>query len=283
MEKNANLIAIRLFYIFLFIGISSCAVKPAQRSLNPENSKEYEVSLLLADSIIGWGLDHEALFTIKGHLKPMSSLANLYLPLAGDSTKKDGDAEVIDPNHPDLRRLMEYQRTLTLLENDSLGFFIGPFTMAQGQTRVMQVLVYKKSTIRAMVKRYQAFFGQYGITPETDPKIIIQVVEQAESADRLRGYGYLFGYPLHAVDFFVEAAKHHEETGHFVERDFIQIPVHTREEGYFVYAVPKGYTAVEEDNYLKTTAASILEDYRNRRSQYVVNGRLMAVRLLREW
>jgi hypothetical protein len=215
-----------------------------------------------------------------GKLKPISTLAQLYLPLAADSLHRDGDAMAIDPKHPDLSRLIAYQKALHLLENDSLGFFIGPFALAQGQTRVMQVLVYKKSSIREMVARHQGFFGQYGITPETDPTILIQVVEQASKGNRYRGYGYLFGYPEHAVDFFVEASRQQEESGIFVERDFFQIPVLAGDQGYFVYAVPKGFVPGEEDEQLREKAAAILQEYRRNRNKYLVNGRLRARKLL---
>lgn len=266
----------RLSFLFLLLISASCVFRPVQQAYY---SAETEI---LADSILGWGLDHEALYTVMGDLKPMSSLAHLYLPLAADSLHQDGDAKVVDPQHPDLARLRAYQKALAILENDSLGFFIGPFAMAQGQTRVMQVLVYKKSTIKAMVERYQSFFGQFGITPETDPDVLIQVIEQAGKGNRYRGYGYLFGYPEHAVNFFVEASRQQDETGNFVERDFYQIPVFAGDQGYFVYATPKGYVPGQEDIELKEKAAILLEEYRQIRKKYLIEGRLMARKLLME-
>ena len=272
----------RLLHLIFPLFLASCMVKPTLVPPYTSPLVDYEESGVLADSILGWGLDHEALYTIMGDLKPMSSLAHLYLPLAADSTHQDGDARVTDPQHPDLLRLIAYQQALSLLENDSLGYFIGPFAQAQGQTRVMQVLVFKKSSIKAMVQRYQGFFAQYGITPETDPKIIIQVIEQAGTGNRFRGYGYLFGYPEHAVDFFVGASRQQNESGTFVERDFFQIPVFAGDQGYFVYAVPKGYVPVEEDKQLKKEAAIILEKYRLIRNKYFRDGRLLARKLLME-
>jgi hypothetical protein len=49
-------------------------------------------------------------------------------------------------------------------------------------------------------------------------------IEYSQSGPRWRGYGYLFGFPLYAVDFFVNAGESEKQTGKFVERDFLSIP-----------------------------------------------------------
>src|SRR5690606_37228258 len=87
----------------------------------------------------------------------------------------------------------------------------------------------------------QNFFGHYGFVPGADPAVVLNTIEYEDTYKRWRGYGYLFGYPPYAVDFFVEAGHRADTSGSFVERDFFALPVHIREDGHFVYAIPKGY------------------------------------------
>ena len=91
------------------------------------------------------------------------------------------------------------------------------------------------------LQTYAAFWQNWGFVPGSDAETIVTVVEYESRFNRFRGYGYLYGYPAHAVDFFVEAARIQQDTGDFVTRDFVQIPAFVRETGMFVYAVPKGH------------------------------------------
>ena len=81
-------------------------------------------------------------------------------------------------------------------------------------------------------------FGQWGFTANANSATVLSVVEYENKNDRYRAYGYLFGYPEHAVDFFVEASITEEETGEFVKRNFFTIPVEAGNSGDFTYAVP---------------------------------------------
>ena len=110
------------------------------------------------------------------------------------------------------------------------------------------------------------------------------VVEYESKWDRNRAYGYLFGYPAHAVDFFVEAQKIQDSSPDkkFVTRDFFPIPVFVKEKGYFTYATPKGYKPVEVDNNLLKAATQTLEKYKSVRGKYVVGKGLQGLGLWEE-
>lgn len=272
------------FSKYLFIGIAAlCLISQSLHSQPISLKTTDHESKLLADSILQVALDREGLYTILGDLKPISTVFHLYLPLAKDSLHKDGDNEILSPGDPALQKIKRYQQALQHLENDSIGFFFGPFKMAQGKTRAMQLIVYKKRLVADLVREHQSFFGQWGFTPSTQPEMIIHTIEFESKHDRFRGYGYLFGYPKHAVDFFVQASLEQEVSGEFVKRNFYQIPVFVGEEGHFVYAVPEGYEAGEIDLNIRERALIILERYKLLRGQFLHGELLSSLSLLSVW
>lgn len=91
---------------------------------------------------------------------------------------------------------------------------------------------------------------------------VLALYEFEEKFDRFKAYGYLFGYPDHAVDFFVQAARIQDQGGDFVAREFYQVPVSNGKEGRFVYAVPKGYGSEEVDERLKGKAEVLLNRFK---------------------
>jgi len=108
-------------------------------------------------------------------------------------------------------------------------------------------------------------------------------VDKDPTTRRFRAYGHLFGFPEHAIDFFVQAAEDEEKTGKFVERDFFQIPTFDRLTGGYVYAVPKGYKPAAVDLDLRAKAADILASYQKRRGQFIGKGKAGPAALLRSW
>ena len=109
-------------------------------------------------------------------------------------------------------------------------------------------------------------------------------MEFEERNDRYRAYGYLFGYPEHAVNFFVEASISEKETGEFVTRDFFSIPVAVGKTGYFTYATPKGYTPIEVDSAIYRAAVSTLDQYISLKPKYSdIDGEVDAVRLISDF
>jgi len=117
-----------------------------------------------------------------------------------------------------------------------------------------------------------------------DPALVVNTIEYEDKYERLRGYGYLFGYPGYAVDFFVDAFHRSDTSGKHVERDFFQIPVYTRDDGHFVYAIPKGHVpSAERDSVLYRRAVQVLESYRKIRPKYLNrDSTVRAAQLLRD-
>jgi hypothetical protein len=232
-----------------------------------------------AEELLLKALDSEALFTIVGGMKPMSS---------GFASYK------INVKMPETKSLDEARQILTLFRcGDALFAEVLPFhrtqktkdkeTNAETEIRYFEAVIFHRPTVETMVRTYADFFAPYGITPASDPFGIALIVEHDPTTARNRGLGYLYGYPKHAVDFFVASADEQGETKTIVPRDFINIPTFVSDSGRFVYAVPKGYKEAEVDNRVREKAARILAQYKKRRAAYIGEGKPGAAALLRDW
>ncbi len=238
-----EIIASVLIALSVSIAVSCRSISQSETSVPADLYRNYlkltPADRQFADSLLAIALDNEGLFTICSDLKPISTVKNVYFQIARDSTMKEGIRNVVDPNHPDLKRIERVISVLERLETDKIGFFVEPFKMVWKGKRAVEILVYRKDLIAEMIKRNQTFFGQWGFVPVTDAELIINTIEFESKYDRYRGYGYLFGYPEHAVDFFVSASQQSDSTGKHVERDFLNMPSYGGE-GRYVYAVSKG-------------------------------------------
>ncbi len=242
----------------------------------------------LADSLLALALDHEALYTLWGDLKPISDVATFTFRIARPLAVSSGTASVVDATSPAamqaIQQLRRLQRVVNAMNFGDVQFFIHPFKRADSVKRFVQVAVLRKSSVEACLRRYQAFFGQFGFVPESDAVSVVMATEYEDKYERYRGYGYLYGYPEHAVTFFVEAARSQDSTGQFVKRDFFQIPTWSGKQGHFVYAVPKGYAATDTDSAIYYAASKILTDYRALRPTFMnADSSLRAVELLKAW
>ncbi|WP_418893770.1 hypothetical protein [Limibacterium fermenti] len=238
------------------------------------------------DSILQYGLDHEALYTMLGSVKPMSSLVSFSFPVANTDTVSSVKADVVDRKQQgaSLDRLFVIQQALNKIDLPDLRFVMLPYRASYEGDRIMQINVVRVSALDSLLKVRESFFGQFGLVPGADPAVVVNTLEFNDRYERLRGYGYLFGYPDYAVDFFVKAFQEDDVTGNFVERNFFQIPTQTREDGYFVYAYPKGHTpTVEPDSAIYYKAQRILNRYRDIRDNYLnADSTLQAYNLLRD-
>ena len=193
--------------------------------------------------------DHEALYTLAGGLKPMSS------------GFWRGSFDLQDP---DLAELVEVRRALGHLRNDVWYADVQVFTKAQDGSRSAHAYVVHREALSRMIERHAMFWSPWGITPDTHPSEIVAVVDRMDRGDRWRGYGYLFGYPDDAVDFFVEAglaAEDGREVGPGKDREFVQIPTFAADSGRFTYAVPTNHVATPTDRWLAENAERILAAY----------------------
>lgn len=224
------------------------------------------------DSILQVGLDHEALFTLLGNLKPMSSLVSFSFPIANmdSTTKTNGNILNRIEHGAYLDSLYLIQKAINNLNTPDLRFVMSSFRAPYDNIRTIQINVVRVSALDSLLKAKESFFGQFGLVPGTDPGIVVNTIEYNDRYERLRGYGYLFGYPDYAIDFFVNAFLESDTTKKHVERNFFQIPTYAGKEGNFVYAYPKDQTptaAVDSVIYYK--AQRILEKYKTMRKDYL--------------
>ncbi|MFY0593150.1 hypothetical protein [Roseivirga sp.] len=276
--------------IFTALLFASCAstnelgykTKTKPWNLSVLSSKEVK----MAYDLINYGLEHEALYTLLDTLKPISSLGfSMSYPIAKAGEMKDGDREIADLGADSvlmaLAELDSWNRILKELSTDELEFMLIPFKKTWQGKRNLQILVCRRDLLAKLMTDKAEFFGQWGFTANSDPSTILTALEFEDRNDRYRAYGYLFGYPDHAVNFFVKASIQSEESGQFVERDFFHIPVSAGTKGYFTYAIPKGYIPTRSDSSIYERAQFTLQKYLKSKSQAILpNGETDAFQLV---
>lgn len=242
--------------------------------------------LHLVDSILQYGLENEALFTLLGRIKPMSSLVTFTFRVANTDSAKRITGDVL--NRKDhgraLDRMRTIQQAINKLDIPDLRFVVVPYLHAQGDRRIIQLSVVRESSLDSLLNVKENFFGQFGLVPGADPYSVMTAIEGNDSFARWRGYGYMFGYPDYAVDFYNEASREQVENDKFVERNFFRIPSYSREEGNFVYAYPKDHVLNEVDSALYKKSVKVLDKYRSIRSKYLKpDGSVQAYKLLQDY
>ncbi|AXJ01084.1 hypothetical protein CYPRO_1834 [Cyclonatronum proteinivorum] len=192
------------------------------------------------DSLLYSSLSNTGLHTFISDLKPMSDIVSFRWQIEG--TEEDA--------HPALQFIDEFVRINHIAAAISCGplkTILTPFRNIFDGERYVQMRVVRQDAFDQSFAAFPEFWSRWAFAEGTDPAIVVQVMEYEERLDRFRGYGLLYGYPEHAVDFFVDAAAHQAETGEFVERDFMQMPVVSGRTGMFVYAVPRGHEKNDAD------------------------------------
>lgn len=275
-----------IILIFLFaIGGCTTASKTSLKNSHEVSSDPFQDHFL--DSILQEGLDHEALFTMLGNLKPMSSLASFSFPIANtDSTAKMSGNILSRAKHGVyLDSLYKIQKIMNKLNIPDLRFVMSSYRTPYNGIRTVHLDVIRVSALDSLLKAKESFFGQFGLVPGADPAIVVNTIEYNDRYERLRGYGYLFGYPDYAINFFVNAFLESDTTNKHVERKFFQITTYARKEGSFVYAYPKNYTPTAEiDSAIYYKAEHILQDYKNIRNHYLKSdSTLQSCKLLYEY
>lgn len=222
-----------------------------------------------AERLLLKALDTEALYTIVGGMKPISS--------GWFSARFDVD-------RPDLAEIDRVRQITRAFRNgDEIVAGVQPFWRVFEGRRFVDGVFFHRPSVSEAIRRNAGYFAFYGISPASHPVEAVMAFEVDSTARRNRGYGYLFGYPKHAVDFFVESEESRRHSGKFVERDFLSIPVFEAPTSRFVYAVPKGHVPTAEDRALKERAAPILAYYQHLRPRFIGEGKPGVVALLREW
>jgi len=220
-------------------------------------------------------LDSEALYTVIGGTKPASSgFVRFSIEV------EQGSAAEVDRH----RRLLESFRCAGAVfatvhhfaktwENPKTG----------RRERPYEGIVFALEPLRQLVQNHAPFFSRLGVTEHSHPVEILMAVEYATDGDRWRGYGWMFGFPPAAVDFFVEAGLRQQQTGDFVRRRFVSLPTFARQERGVVYAVAENALETESDRAFRQSIEATLAEYRRRRERYVGPGKPGVARLLRDW
>lgn len=256
---NRNLLPLLLLSFCL---LTSCAVKKSGYRKLSSNDKQ------LADTLIKQALENEGLFTVTSRLKPISSVQTLYLSISTQDSLKAGSRDITDTISADFQKLKRFQKVVNTLQFGDLSFMMSPYNMHDAGRRIMQVTVQRKSLVDSLIRANQSFYGQFGIAPGINPELVVNITEYEEKYNRLRSYGYLFGYPEHAVSFFLEAAISDDRKGKRLSREFFQIPVYSAPAGRFVYAIPKGVKPGAVDSAIYRRAGYYLDRYKSERTRY---------------
>jgi hypothetical protein len=210
---------------------------PATVALPPETA-----------SVLLTALDGEALFTLASGLKPVS---------------EGFWQRWIDVAAPDLGPVATTRAALQPWRTDELWADVHVFHQVHDGKRAALAYVVDRRALSALLRREQAFFAPHGLLPDTHPAEVMAVVERMPPLDRHRGQGLLFGYPRHAIEFFVAAAA--DGDGKPSPRRFVQIPTFASPTGRFVYAVAADADEHADDVTLREHAAVQLARYRELR------------------
>lgn len=261
---GAAVVACACFAVVVILG--GCTANPravAAAGVTTERDQPVDTLALMREAA-----DHEALYTLAGGLKPMST--GIW---RGSFTLDD----------PDLSQLRAVRAALAPLRNDLWYADVQVFDDVYDGERTVHAFVVHRASFAAMIERYADFWSARGITTGTHPSEVLAVVDRMPKADRWRGYGYLFGYPADAVNFFVDAglaAADGGEVGPGKDRRFVHIPTFAAETGRFTYAVPLDHNETTADASLAAGASLILTAYADRRER-MVDARGMVAELRR--
>jgi len=262
-----------------------------------------------AEALLLKALDGEALYTIVGGLKPMSSsfqsfrlqvdLPRMEIVDAEKAVSKLSAKKEEELTNPEKGRLSQAKQTIErkdvldkIIEakrifekwrcGDELFADIQHYAQVYEGKRYYDTIVFSRPRLKQMLNEKIDFFSRLGVTPDSHPLEVLYAVEYNQSSQRFAGYGYLFGYPDYAVRFFVQASDEEKFTGKFVERGFINLPTFT-DGNRFVYAVPKGHVEDETDKTLRVKAEKIFNEYKRRRAEYIGDGKKGVIEMMRNW
>jgi hypothetical protein len=238
--------------VFFAGGCAPCAATTPDRDapLSSVAAREQFRELLLT------ALDREALYTLVGGLKPVST----------GFWRGEIDLAVADTSE-----LVRVRRALAPLRNRTYYADVQAFATARDGRRHIEAYIVHRAALAEMLRREAAFWSPLGVTPCTHPAEAVAVVDRLPRADRWRAYGLLFGYPNYAIDFFVRAGERARveggETGPGKDREFYHVPTASAVEGRFTWAVPIGHVERDEDRAIRDRAATILAAFCDKRSR----------------
>jgi len=238
-------------------------------------------SYFLIDSILQYGLDHEALYTLLANVKPISDLVDFDFFIDNTNSALSTSSNFLTTGELDnFDRFLTIQKAVNLIQIPDIKVVMNPF-WRNPKILSVQLKVVRISSLDSLLKAKENFFGQFGFVPGSDPYLVVNTIEFSDRYERARGYGYLYGFPDYAVDFFVEDYKNAVSTGKFGERNFFRIPDYSNKNNNFAYVYPKNVKPTSVDSALYYRANSVLEQYRKIRPVYTnADGTVRAYELL---
>lgn len=228
--------ALRAFSLLALSLLAACASAPPRAPATADTAR-----ILLA------ALDGEGLYTVAGGIKPVSE-GFWHGNVAVDAA--------------DLAAVQATRAALAPWRNDELWADVHVFDAAYEGKRSARAYVVERRALAELLRARADFFAPYGLAPDTHPAEVMAVVERMPKLDRHRGLGLLFGYPQHAIDFFVAADAERAPGEPPLPRRFVQIPTFASPTGRFVYAVAKDDPERPADRALADAAAPVLARYR---------------------
>jgi hypothetical protein len=252
---------------------------------------------LLAERTLLEALDREALFTLIGGLKPMSS-----------AILTEERQFFLDTAQPQLREYQSYQQIAdTWRCGAELWAGVAPSRQvvppgrdgkiwtddlgrAQGHRTVYGNVV-NLPAVRRTIAEHAQLFGHHGITGRTHPGEMLARLGMLDNIDFNLTLGCLYGYPSHAVEFYSRRLDRARNGEPLKPGDAVNVNIPTykgmqenggTEYSQFRYRVEPGHEDNAEDRLLRDTAAKILAAYRIRRDRYIGDG-TGALALIRDW
>jgi hypothetical protein len=221
-----------------------------------------------SEALLLHALDTEALYTLIGDLKPLSSLAEITLPVDRRETL---DLE-------ELRRA-----TAAWHCGDDYSALVHHFVESRDGRVGYEGQVWNRAALAALLARHASLFARFGITAGLHPDAVMRAVDRIPMPERARAYGFLYGYPDYAIDFFLAAGQQEHDSGQRTPTDTVSVPTYARSTGLYVWSVSKGHVENAADRQIRKEAVVILQDYLSRRPRYIGPGKPGVVALLRDW
>jgi hypothetical protein len=251
MRKTNLFFIVPIIGIWVLINTISCS--STTYLANNKYKKLTKVELSTIDTLLLYALDNEALYTLLDTLKPISSIKMYRLPLLSSNQSQKDSA---------VNTLIQLQKIAQTLSNKQFQFILNPFERADSIYKNIELYVVRTKMLNNKIMDNNSFYNTIGVVANTLPQTVLAITEYEQKYTRWRSYGYLFGYPNYAVDFFVEAGKQQDSTKQFVTRDFFHIPVFSGNTGHFTYAMPKGNIPSSVDSALYYKASKTLSQYK---------------------
>jgi hypothetical protein len=217
-------------------------------------------------------LDSEALYTIVGGIKPITAeFFDFIFPQSSKYTQSD---------YEDFQMIVQSWQCTPLLkaalfrhtQKTKKGMVVGSVVIARSD------LVSK--TIHQRKEIYSKFQIQSDSPIETIFKILAPIGFSSRKDEAQVAYGYLFGYPEYAIQYFAGRANSSEKN---ISSDFITIPTHETIDTPFNWAVPKGHQKNTEDLAIENKALPIFKTYEGLRRRYLTTFPETSVKIIRDW